>query len=106
MYFAYLLCAFLCEQATLWNSSEICFIFSFEINFRLVAVFKSAGDNKPTGARVAGLIHEEEPPLMPRLEDNEGRPRVPSANLALRLLSSDSSVTVWENFKTTSQLLV
>lgn len=101
MYFAYPLCAFSANKQPCGTHPKSALYFSFEINFRLVAVFESASDNEPTGARL-----EEEPPPVPTLEDNEGRLRVPSANLALRLLSSDSSVAVWENFKTKSQPLV
>lgn len=106
MYFAYPLCAFSVNKQPCGTHPKSALYFSFEINFRLVAVFESASDNEPTGARVAVLFLEEEPPPVPTLEGNEGRLRVPSANLALRLLSSDSSVAVWENFKTKSQLLV
>ena len=84
MYFAYLLCAFSVNKQPCGTHPKSALYFSFEINFQLVAVFKSASDNEPTGARVAGLFHEEEPLLVPTLEDNEGRLRVPSTDLALR----------------------
>lgn len=70
MYFAYPLCAFSANKQPCGTHPKSALYFSFEINFRLVAVFESASDNEPTGARL-----EEEPPPVPTLEDNEGRLR-------------------------------
>lgn len=75
MYFAYPLCAFSVNKQPCGTHPKSALYFSFEINFRLVAVFESASDNEPTGARVAVLFLEEEPPPVPTLEDNEGRLR-------------------------------
>lgn len=107
MYFAYPLCAFSVNKQPCGTHPKSALYFSFEINFRLVAVFESASDNEPTGARVAEALSRGRASAGADARRQRGpTARVPSANFALRLLSSDSSVAVWENFKTKSQPLV
>lgn len=98
---------FLCEQATLWNSSEICFIFFFWNQFSARCCFRVCQRQRAYRRPSRGALSRGRASAGADARRQRGpTARVPSANLALRLLSSDSSVAVWENFKTKSQPLV